>query len=350
MKYLRYFFLLINIGLILALFISYLAAYITPEANRIIPLFGLFFPYFFFLNVCCVLGWLFTKKWTYSLLSFCALLIGYSAANRFISFDSKKVFKSPEVIQVSSYNLASGLLIRSKQKEDFYQFIEDQYQDGIFFFQESSTTILNKLEAKFPKEHFVRLKGKRATIMSHFPVVKSGIIDFKDNYNVCVWADVKIADEIVRVYSVHLQSNQVTRIAEDVRSNGDLGDKETWSNLKTMMGRYTKSTVKRRNQVEKILKNVESVDYPVIVVGDFNDIPQSYLYTDMSNRLKDAFVERGFGLGTSFNGSIPALRIDYIFLDRSFQILDYKTHRLPFSDHYPISSKVIFYLYSFRTC
>lgn len=341
MKIFRYLFLLINIILILSLFTSYMAAYISPEANRFVPLFGLFFPYFFFLNVFCVIGWLFTKKWTYGLLSFAALLIGFSAANRFMSFDSKKVIKSPKIIQVSSYNLASGLLIRTKQKADFYTFIKEQYQDGVFFFQESSTTILNKLEAQFPDEHFVRLKGKRATIMSHYPVVNSGIIDFKDNFNVCVWADIKMGDELIRVYTVHLQSNQVTRIAEDVRSNGELGDKETWSNVKRMMFRYSKSTIKRHDQVEKILENIESVDHPVIVAGDFNDIPQSYLYTDMSNRLKDAFVEKGFGLGTSFNGPIPALRIDYIFLDQRFQILDYKTHRLPFSDHYPVSSKIL---------
>lgn len=341
MKFLRYFLLIINVLLILALFMSYLAAYISPEVNRFIPLFGLFFPYFFFINVLFAVAWLFTKKWTYGLLSFAALLIGFSAANRFMSFDSKKVFNSPKTIQISSYNLASGLLIRSKEKADFYQFIKDQYQDGVFFFQESSTVILDKLERQFPKEHFVRLKGKRATIMSHYPVVDSGIIDFKDNYNVCVWADLDIRDEIIRVYTVHLQSNQVTRIAKDVRAKGELGDKETWSNVKTMMGRYSKSTIKRHEQVGFILENIASVDHPVIVAGDFNDIPQSYLYTDMSNRLKDAFVEKGFGLGTSFNGSIPALRIDYIFVDPRFQILDFETHHHSYSDHYPISSKVL---------
>ncbi|MDA9773352.1 endonuclease/exonuclease/phosphatase family protein [Saprospiraceae bacterium] len=341
MKFIRFIFLSLNIILILALFTSYMSPFISPEANRYIPLFGLFFPYFFFVNVLFAIGWLFTKKWTYGLLSAAALLIGFGGANKFMSFDSPKVIKSPNIIQITSYNVASGMMIGKSEKEQFYSFLKEQYNDGIFFFQESSTTILDKLQRRYPNEHFVRLKGKRATIMSHYPVLDSGILAFADAFNTCVWADIKVNGEKVRIYSVHLQTNKVTQIADDVIAKGDLGDKETWGNVKTMMGRYSNSTVKRLDQVEKIIANIEKINYPVIVAGDFNDIPQSYLYTKMSDKLQDAFVQKGFGLGTSFNGNIPALRIDYIFLHRRFQVLDFKTHRYPFSDHYPVSSEVL---------
>ena len=330
----------VNILVVLALFVSYMSPYINPEVNRYIPLAGLLFPYLFFVNFIFFLLWLFTK-WTYSLLSLATLIVGFTATQRFISFDSIKVIKSPELIHVSSYNVASGLMIRSKEKDDFYNFIHAQYQDGIFFFQESSSKIMETLRKKYPNENYIQIAGKRATIMSHFPVIDSGMLDFQDNYNVCVWADVDMYGQKVRIYSVHLQSNRITQIADEVAAKGEIGDKKTWDDVKKMLGRYSYATVKRLAQVKTIIHDVESIDYPAMVVGDFNDVPQSYLYTEISEYLKDAFVERGYGLGTSFNGSIPALRIDYIFVDEAFQVLNYKTHKVNYSDHYPISGEFI---------
>ena len=340
MKFVKYPLLIINVALILGMFVAYLSSFISPEANKIIPLFGLFYPILFFLLVGFAIFWLFTN-WTYSLLSISALLIGFSSAQRFINFASEKVIKSEQIIHVTSYNLASGLSVRSKDRADFYSFLEENFGQGVAFFQESSSKIVEELHLRFPKHEIIQFKGKRAILMSKYPVLKSGFLNFQNNSNVCIWADIDFKGTTLRVYSVHLQSNGVTNLAENLRSDGEIADPKTWNRIGQMMDKYSESTIQRNHQLQSLLKDIEAVDYPVIVGGDFNDVPQSFLYTNISDKLQDAFTEKGFGLGTSFNGSIPALRIDYIFSDQSFQVLNFKTHRVPFSDHYPITSDLL---------
>lgn len=340
MKYLKYPLLFLNIVFVLALFASYMSSYISPEASKIFPLFGLLYPIIFFGNILFIIFWFF-YKWTYSLISFAALLIGFSSAQRFLNFASEQVIKSPDIVEVFSYNVASGYKVSSTKRDYFYQFLTEECEGGISFFQESTAKINNELKSIFPSYHFVQIPKKRATIMSKYPIYKSGYLDFHDSFNVCVWADINYNGKKLRIYSVHLQSNGVTSLAEDVRNSGELGDKETWTRVGTMMKKYTQSTIRRNTQVQQILSDIEKLDYPVIVGGDFNDVPQSYLYTQISEKLQDAFLKRGFGMGTSFNGSIPALRIDYIFTDKSFQILNYKTHKVDYSDHFPISSDIL---------
>lgn len=340
MKHLKYPLIALNVIVILALFIAYISSFISPEVNKFIPLFGLFFPFIFLANILFAIFWIF-YKWIYSLASIFALLIGFSSVQRFINFASEKVIKSTDIIRVSSYNVASGLFIKSEEKENFYEFIKNEFSQGVCFFQESSPKINEKLKLKFPLHSFVQIEGKRATIMSKYPIKKSGMLDFHDNFNVCVFADIDFNGQLIRVYSLHLQSNNITNVATDVRENGEIADKETWNRLKFMMSKYASSTIKRFHQTETLLKDIKSIKHPVIVGGDFNDIPQSYLYTKISDELQDSFTEKGFGLGTSFIGPIPALRIDYIFSNPNFKVLNYKTHKVEFSDHYPITSELL---------
>lgn len=340
MKFIKYPLLIINVMLVLIMFIAYLSSFISPEANQIVPIFGLFYPILFFLLVAFAIFWLLTK-WTYSLISIAALLIGFSSAQRFMNFGTEQVIKSEQIIHVASYNLASGLSVRSKDREYFYSFLENNFGEGVAFFQESNSKIIEELRTRFPKHEIIKFKHKRAILMSKYPVIRSSFLNFENNSNVVIWADINFNGTTIRVYSVHLHSNGVTYLAEDVRSSGEIGDPKTWDRVKQMMSKYSDATSKRNQQLQSLLEDIERVNYPVIVGGDFNDVPQSYLYTSISDKLQDSFTEKGFGLGTSFNGSIPALRIDYIFSDKSLQVLNYKTHRVPYSDHFPITSNIL---------
>jgi endonuclease/exonuclease/phosphatase family metal-dependent hydrolase len=319
---------------------SYFSAFLKPEINGIIPLFGLFFPLIVALNIGFILFWLMTKK-VYSLLSITALLLGFNPIQKLVSFDSDMVIKSPNILRVMTYNVASGLFVKKNEKKAFYQFINDHYENGVLLLQESSAKIIQTLEKQFPEENFVRVKESKVVIMSHFPILKSDYIKFDNPYNSCVWADLKIKNKIIRVYAVHLQSNKITKIANEVTSQIEVDNKKVWKNIKKMMNRYSSSTIKRETQLQEILTHIKKTSHPVILAGDFNDVPQSFLYSQVSKVLKDSFREKGFGLGRSFNGSIPALRIDYIFGSEEFRILNFKTWKVPYSDHYPLTSEFL---------
>jgi endonuclease/exonuclease/phosphatase family metal-dependent hydrolase len=76
------------------------------------------------------------------------------------------------------------------------------------------------------------------------------------------------------------------------------------------------------------------------VCGDFNDTPNSYVYRILSDRLQDSFKEKGLGIGTTFAGSIPLLRIDYILADMQFKINECKVIHNKWSDHYPVVTEM----------
>lgn len=74
-----------------------------------------------------------------------------------------------------------------------------------------------------------------------------------------------------------------------------------------------------------------------IVLGDLNDTPMSYTYSQLRNGMRDAFVETGFGLGITFNDRWMPFRIDHLFYEGSAKavgssIPNYKNH----SDHNPL--------------
>lgn len=97
----------------------------------------------------------------------------------------------------------------------------------------------------------------------------------------------------------------------------------------------------RGPQADNVSKHIASSPYPVLVVGDFNDLPSSYAYTKIRGNMKDAFVERGFGLGWTFSESILKFRIDHIFYDDAIELIDFKLdNKVRYSDHYPLYCKI----------
>ena len=67
--------------------------------------------------------------------------------------------------------------------------------------------------------------------------------------------------------------------------------------------------------------------------------PFSYTYKQLSTKLSDAFVGKGQGFGTTYNGDVPAYRIDYIFYDKEyFTVRSFEKEKLDYSDHYPVST------------
>lgn len=75
----------------------------------------------------------------------------------------------------------------------------------------------------------------------------------------------------------------------------------------------------------------------MLICGDLNDLPGSYTYTKLKGNLKDAFAEKGFGLGRTYNQILPTLRIDYILYDpRLLQIRGFSSPVLSLSDHNPV--------------
>ena len=90
---------------------------------------------------------------------------------------------------------------------------------------------------------------------------------------------------------------------------------------------------RRAQQVGIVKQSVLNCDLPKVICGDFNDIPVSYSYRQLSAGMRDAFVEAGRGLETTYKGSMPSFRIDYVLFDNPMRAVNYKSITEVPSDH-----------------
>ena len=98
-----------------------------------------------------------------------------------------------------------------------------------------------------------------------------------------------------------------------------------------------RGALRQRKEQAHLIAEVTSNDpYPTIITGDFNDVPNSYTYYTISKDMQDAFLKKGFGLGRTYSGISPTLRIDYILAGEQFSVVQFQRIVRQLSDHYPL--------------
>ncbi len=87
---------------------------------------------------------------------------------------------------------------------------------------------------------------------------------------------------------------------------------------------------------EQLRPIVTECSLPLVVAGDFNDIPSSWLCCRLRDNLKDTYCDKGQGFCTTYHAGFPRFRIDAVYRSAEFTTLSYKRIRTTISDHYPV--------------
>lgn len=186
--------------------------------------------------------------------------------------------------------------------------------------------------------HVLAAKKGRLGIFSKYPLTH---VAERFKYNIVngfLVADANTPMGKIRLINIHLHSNRVTGMANQISKDGKLNDGGTWETLRSMFGRYGRASALRCEQADAIAKVVRESPYPCLLAGDFNDVPNAYPYRILVNEtaLKDAWIAAGNGLGKTFAGALPGLRIDYVLVDPTFSISSIKKLEPGHSDHHPL--------------
>ena len=334
-----------NLSLIFVTLLSYVSPFVSPEKFWMFSFFGLLYPWLLLANFLFIVYWGIRKE-RYLLFSIFCILIGWNYFIGFIGLNNRLEGNHETVIKIASYNTGRTLYLwnksdkeqHKKSKDSFFRLRKDFRDIDIHCAQEASKYAIDWLtdSLAFPLYFYHYEKISTTFIFSKTPFLKTGFIDLKNRANSCIWADLNLHGKIVRIYNVHLQSSQISDKTDKLAKDGNLQEKETWKTIGEVLKKYVRAAKTRAWQAEKIAKHIAECPHPVILCGDLNDTPLSYPYNVLSENLHDTFKEKGKGIGTTYAGSIPALRIDFIFADQNFEILNHEIIDNDLSDHYPV--------------
>ncbi len=232
-------------------------------------------------------------------------------------------------------------------QEFFYQKEVDKGQVNIF---NTRDTLKNILNAKYCHDEYTDTVLKRhffgAATFSKYPIVNTGKIFFGDvPNNLCLFTDVLIKKDTVRIYNMHLASirlkNKDYKFIEEIKNN-DTTNTDFATGSKSIVKQMKMAYLKRVEQSKQVLDHINQCTYPVILCGDFNDPPFSYTYQKMRVKLHDSFTDAGFGLGATHTIILPVFRIDDILSDDHFTTKDFRVIRKKYSDHYPVTARLYY--------
>ena len=351
--------LFFNVLAAIALMGAYVSTYISPHTFWPIAFFGLAHPALLALNLLFVVWWLCRRARKKALISLVIIVFGITHLPNFFQLSSSRIASSAENTQlkVLSYNVrlfdyyswSDNKTTRNK----IFSFLKGEDPDIICFQEFYHTDLEGVFETKDILVTFLRAKNihekyryvSRAkqhfgiATFSAYPIINRGEIDFEgDLVNHCIYCDIKVNGDVIRVYNAHLASIQFSR--EDYEFIENLQVQGLIYRGRQIGGRLKRAFMRRATQTEKIVAHVATSPYPVIVCGDFNDTPVSYCYRQFSSLLTDAFKESSNGIGNTYVGAFPSFRIDYIFHSSELHSYQFETHSEKLSDHYPISCVV----------
>jgi endonuclease/exonuclease/phosphatase family metal-dependent hydrolase len=333
-----------NIFFVIITLLTYLSPSIDPAKVWQFSFLGLSYPFLLIFHLFFIGYWAFKKHW-YFLFSAACILVGWGY---FTGFFGLSFFKNPGAgnLTVLTYNTGgfkNFVVDKGEKMEQKLKKLQALAAKAgnveILCVQETRTDVLiGALRQAFGFSHFFKKEG--TVIFSKYPFVAQGEVPFGRTSNSCIWADLKTPEGTLRVYCVHLQSNKMSFTANKIATKGDLREKQTWKDIRFVLSRYKTGAQIRAKQVQEVTKHIAASPHPVLVCGDFNEPPLSYAYRQLSKNLQDSFREKGAGLGTTFAGRIPFLRIDYVLADKHFRVVEHRVLRAELSDHLPVWVKL----------
>ena len=324
-----------NVVALLLLLLSFLVPMVAPNRFPVLSLLSLLSLPIIVLNGLFSVYWLI--RWDRRFFVSATLLIAaHIYFGPFVLGVKNNEGLHQEGIKVLSHNVHlfdkyADELTKQKMSQEYDQLIAEHEPD-VLCLQEY--TAAHQVDfSGYPYQYLYfnppfKLMGQ--AILSRFPIVNRGSLDFKETPNNAIYADLLVGKDTVRVYNVHLQSI-------GINPTENIADQGGADQLKT---RFSKTFVKQQYQVEELMTHMSKTGHPKILAGDFNNTAFSYLYRVINTQFQDAFQIKGHGLGATYYFNRLPLRIDFIFSDPEFEILEFETLEESLSDHLPIIAKI----------
>ena len=353
----RRFIKLLSISLTILLTIVYLLGcalpWLSPNYFWLLGFIGFSFPYIIVVFIVVIMFWLFIKP-KYALFLLLVLCCGYKQINAFFAFNANTTFnkvKAINSIRIISWNIGnlSGKTQEKNAKkhkpEELANLIIEQSADVICL-QEfadlrnglTQSKVFTSINKEYPYFYFpswtIGQYRHRSgnVIFSKTPILLTDSAVFENGENI-IKADIVVNADTVSFYTTHFDSYRFSRNEFEEIDGDKLDEEQSKKNWKNIFSKV-KHTLNIHNIEANIVNEViKKSTHPFIFCADMNEVPNNYVYWKIRENKQDAFLQKGFGMGKTFNSLTAALRIDYIMPNNNFNVLQFNIIDNGLSDH-----------------
>jgi len=310
-----------------------IASYAHPSTNTWLHFLPVFAPFLIITNILSFIYWAHVSRKILFIPAISLLFSGlYFVSLMGFGISAYNPSQSKQHIKVASFNINyfghteqnNAIQIASLAQKHNVDIIAMQE------FNPNSFYNINEITGEF---HFLgnnaiftgNKDGIGMAIMSKYPILISNKITFENTGNGFMWADILFEQDTIRIFNLHLQTT-------GFHSSRIKGYKQVFENM-------LENFLLRASQAQIVRDYISDSPYPVIVAGDLNDTPRSFVYNTLKgDDLIDSFTKKKFGPGGTYRWTLNLLRIDYILHSKHFNTVEYKMESVALSDHKPIFS------------
>lgn len=360
------FFIYTNIILALAWLVGAYGGRFSSALSWVIGFFILAAPFFLAGLVLYIVFWLIARP-RYMAISFAAIILGWVPLKHLVGLrlpSDLPLNKDVNSIRVMSWNVEHFQILNHKLHPEYKQqmlTLINQYAPDVACFQEMVGSdsvpkainylpvIRDRLQMPYffhsfnPKLDFDANHHFGIITFSKLPIINQHTISYAphDYNSIFQYIDVVKGKDTMRIFNLHLQSLRFSEDNIQYIEDPDFSDKKGLKESKSVIAKMKRGFEKRMLQSIRIQKEIAKSPYPVIVCGDFNDVPNSIAYNNIGSGLKNSFAEKGVGIGRTFTSVSPTLRIDNIFFSPKLSIQNFGRIKKRLSDHYPLVADFI---------
>lgn len=309
---------------------------------------GLLFPFFLAANLIMLMLWIMVS-WRRSWIPLLAFVVAYPSIRIYLPLHMDTE-PPAESIKIISYNVACYQFDKREMnpKDSIFSYLRHQDAD-IVCLQED---IIRKGDVAdfsdiYPYNDTVHISSPSLVLINaigihtRFPILRKERIDYPSLANGSVAYFLQIGSDTVIVINNHLETTHLSgndRQRYQDMISGDMNRQDAKEETRLLISKLSQAMAERAVQAEAVHRYIQAhSNYPLIVCGDFNDSPISYVRRTIADGLTDCYAESGRGPGISYKQKGFFVRIDHILCSNHFfPSRCYVDNNVRGSDHYPV--------------
>ena len=352
-----FFFLAMRIVSVVVYLATILAAFggrFNPDYLTFPSLLCLAFPYLAILSILLIVFWAFSRKIIFCALGIVTIIICLTPLSVTFPLGSKRDrTQGSETFKIISWNVLHTQDIRQPDYPG-NRAIEYMISSGADIICLTELRTFGKKEIRNFSDNLkdslfsiypYHASEKRSDIkvLSKYPVERLDKILLDEGSNCrfdlfrIFFPSNQLIVAMVHLYSFGL-SNEERKVVTDINSMETA--KSSMNELKGSIRKKLRNAFQHRaddaTKLRSVLDDIPT-DIPLIVCGDFNDVPTSWTYNIIrGDDLRDAYAETNFGPGITYNLHAFYFHIDQMLYRGPLEAIDLSIGKINSSDHYPL--------------